>query len=142
MASAHHITFLDNITITNENLRPLLFDESTGNKVDSNFDILNDTGVTEAQLLSSKSIEHILVGTCTGCEIVVTLQISPDGVNWCDCPLSDGQICTITCTQDVGDCTPQEVDVPLLQYVRLKVGIASDVGTDKTCTVRLHFTLN
>lgn len=145
MASAHDITFLNNVEITNENLRTLLFDEATGQPVADDFNIINSTAVTAAQTLSSKSIDHILVGDCVGCTVVVTLQMSPDGVNWCDCPLSNGEICTVTCTEIAGDCTAKIIDVPVLQYVRIKIGPAgslSEPGDQKFCTVKLHFTLN
>lgn len=41
MASAHHISFLNSVQLTNENLRELLFDAATGDPVASNFDAVN-----------------------------------------------------------------------------------------------------
>jgi hypothetical protein len=144
MASAHHISFLDNVQLTNENLRELLFDAATGEPVASNFDAVNPgsvVAVTATQTLSSKSIDHILVGNCVGCTLNVTLQISPDGVNWTDCTLANGDTCQVDCSLEAGDCQASIIDVPLLQYVRIKV-LPSATGTDKICTVNLHFTLN
>lgn len=145
MASAHHISFLEDFEVTSANFREILFDETTGNPVPSNFNITNTVGVTAAKVVPTKALEAILAGTCVGCTLVVTLQISPDGENWCDCPLADGNPCTITCTELIGDCAVQVVDVPLLQYVRLKIGPAGSESTaqnPKICSVRLHFTLN
>lgn len=145
MSSAHHISFLEDFEITSANFREILFHETTGNPVPSDFNITNTTGVTAAQLVPSKALDLILAGTCVGCTLVVTLQMSPDGVNWCDCPLADGNPCTITCTELIGDCAVQIVDVPVLQYVRLKIGPAGSESTpqdQKICSVRLHFTLN
>jgi len=145
MSSAHHITFLNNIEITNENFREILFDPTTGEKVASDFSILDDYGVTKSFALSSKSLEHIFVGVCEGCSIEIKLQMSPDNINWCDCILADGSPCKEECSSIVGDCKVRVVDVPLLQYVRLHVGIAgslSEPQDKKVCTVNLHYTLD
>lgn len=144
MASAHHIAFLDNFQLTDENLREILFDANTGLPVASDFDIVNPgtvVPVTAAKTLSSKSIEHILVGNCVGCTLNATLQISPDGENWTDCTLQNGNVCDVDCTTEVGDCQTRIIDVPLLQYVRVKI-LAGSTGADKFCSLRLHFTLN
>jgi len=146
MASAHHISFLEDFEITNENFRKILFNESDGLPVAETFDITAGEGVTEAKLLSSKSIEHVLAGVCLGCTLRVILQISPDGKNWTDCLLSDGTTqCLVDCDPAVSDCAVSIVDVPLLQYVRIKIGPAgslSEPNDIKRCSVRLHFTLN
>ena len=65
--------------------------------------------------------------------------MSPDGVNWCNCLLSNNANCEFECTADVGDCTTQVIDVPILQYARIKIGNAGSAGG--TCTVRLNYSL-
>lgn len=143
MASANHIAFLEQFEITSENFRKILFNESDGLPVPDNFLITTGQGVTKTYALPSRSIEHLLVGTCLGCTLSATLQISPDGINWCDCPTVEGGPCTIDCDPDVGPCTTKIIGVPLLQYVRLKIGPAgseSEPGNTKICSIRLHFT--
>lgn len=145
MSSAHHITFIQDLEITNENFREILFDKNTGNPVASDFNILNEYAVTKAFTLPGKSLDHIFVGVCEGCSIEIKLEMSPDGINWCDCVLADGSICQAECTAAVGDCKSIIVDVPILQYVRLYIGVAGDLSTpqdQKFCTVKLHYSLD
>lgn len=146
MSSAYHISFLEDFEITNENFRKILFDRDTGLPVDSNFDITLGEAVTEAKLLPSRSIEHVLAGTCLGCTLRVVLEMSPDGKNWVTCKLKDGVTdCLIDCDPDVADCTVSMVDVSLLQYIRLKIGPAGSLsapGDEKRCSVRVHYTLD
>ena len=136
MASAHEVVFIKDMVTGDTG--GILFHEETGAPVTSIAD--GATGVTKAFLLSPKSIDHLFAAICTGCSVsTVSLQMSPDGVNWCDCVLADGGVCSVNCdlTQD---CYTKNVDVSVLQYVRLKIGNA---GTSTgLCTVKLHFTLN
>ena len=127
MASAHSIDFIKNLTISASSTG--LFD-ANGNSLPT----ANIIG------LSPKSIEHVLTATCEGCTVEIKLEISPDGVNWCPCILSGGTACEFECTADVGDCTTQHVDVPVLQFARVKIGNAGSSGG--SCTVKLNFTLN
>ncbi len=90
--------------------------------------------------LSPKSIEHVLTAICAGCTIEVKLEMSPDGINWCDCTLSSGSVCEFECTSTVGDCTTQIIDVSLLQFVRVKIGNAGSTGG--SCSININFTLN
>ena len=145
MASSHDIVFVENI-ITGNVPEGLLTEYDTVNKVDLGIPLTDigpqtgKTGVTKAFLLSPKGKDYIFTAVCEGCQVVASLQMSPDGVNWCDCVLSDGNVCEVTCSAAVGDCTIKIVDVSILQYVRLIIGQA---GTSNgVCTVRLNFTLN
>jgi hypothetical protein len=136
MSSGHDIVFIKDMVTGDTG--GILFDETTGAPVTS---IANGaTGVTKAFLLSPKGRDYIFTAVCTGCSVsIVSLQMSPDGVNWCDCVLADGGVCSVNCdlTQD---CYTKNVDVSVLQYVRLKIGNA---GTSTgSCTVRLNYTLN
>ena len=140
MASGHEIVLVNNITTGNIPVG-ILFDEDTGAPITDIGPTSGATGVTKAFFLSPKSKDHIFVGICEGCTVSISLQMSPDGVNWCDCILSNGSPCEIVeCTQIAGDCDVRIIDVSLLQFVRLKIGGAG--SSTGTCTVKLHFTLN
>lgn len=101
-------------------------------------------GYSKPFLLSPKAEDVIFTAICKGCAVKVTLQMSPDGVNWCNCVLVDGSNCTVECNQPE-EITPQgcyakTVDVSVLQYVRFHI---YDVGSSSgDCTIMLNFTLN
>ena len=140
MASGHEIILVNDIT-TGNIPEGILFNELDGSPVTDISPTTGLTGVTKAFFVSPKSKDHIFVGICEGCTVSITLQMSPDGVNWCDCVLGDGSICQIQeCTAIAGDCDAKIIDVSILQFVRLKIGNAG-TSTGK-CTVKLHFTLN
>ena len=143
MASSHGIALIDNLTISSASTG--LFD-ANGNSL-ATVDILAGTGQTSNNYAYSKTIElspksedHILVAICEGCVMEVLLQISPDGENWVDCTLADGSTCEANCTAQAGDCTTKIIDVPLLQFARVRVGNAGSSGG--TCSINLNFTLN
>jgi len=138
MASGHSSILLKDLVISATSTG--LFD-ADGNSLDSaNIIGSGNYAYSPAITLSPKSIEHLLTATCQGCTVEIKLEMSPDGVNWCPCALSSGNNCEFECTADVGDCTTQPIDVPVLQYVRVKIGNAGSSGG--TCTVRINFTLN
>lgn len=139
MASAHEIVFINKM-ITGQT-EGILFHEETGAPVlGIGPEHGSGSGVTKAFLLSPKSIDHIFAAVCEGCTVsIVSLQMSPDGVNWCNCVLSDGGNCEVNCDLSQ-NCYTKNIDTSVLQYVRLKIGNA---GTSTgECTVKLHFTLN
>ena len=138
MASAHGLTFIQDLTISSASTG--LYDAQGNALATADILLSGNTAYSKPFLLSPKATDFILSATCEGCELKVTLEMSPDNINWCPCPLSNGDPCEITCTDTVGDCTTKVVDVALLQFVRVKVGEAGSQGG--TCSVRLHFTLN
>ena len=89
--------------------------------------------------LNGDTDDYVLTAVCDGCTVEIALEMSPDGVNWCPCVLTSGNDCEFECTAQVGDCTTQQVDVPLLPFVRIKIGNAGSVGG--TCSVGLYHTL-
>lgn len=92
-------------------------------------------------LVSPKAINHILVGICSqGCEARISLEMSPDGVNWCACNLSAGNQCLVECDTTISDCTAQTIDVSILQYVRVKIDQVT--VSNGLCTAMLTYTLN
>jgi len=103
-------------------------------------DPLEGKAYSKTIALSPKYNEYVLVATCKGCVLSVTLQYSPDGINWCDCVLNDGLPCTVDCDPTVADCTVKIIDVPMLQYVRVVVQSAGDATLD--CDIYLTHTMN
>ena len=83
--------------------------------------------------LNGDTEDYILTAICDGCTVEISLEMSPDGVNWCPCVLSGGSNCEFECTAEAGDCTTQVVDVALLPFVRIKIGNAGSTGG--TCSV-------
>ena len=138
MASAHAIDIIKDLTISSSSTG--LFDANGGSLSTANIIGSGNYAYSKTIELSPKSIEHVLTATCEGCTVEIKLEISPDGVNWCPCNLSGGSACEFECTADVGDCTTQHVDVPVLQFARVKIGNAGSSGG--SCTVKLNFTLN
>tara|TARA_Y100000813_G_scaffold198003_1_gene184668 strand:+ start:1958 stop:2374 length:417 start_codon:yes stop_codon:yes gene_type:complete len=138
MASSHGLYFIRDLTISSTSTG--LYDVN-GNKLSSaNIIGSGNYAYSKAIELSPKSIEHILTATCQGCTVEIKLELSPDGVNWCPCILSSGSTCEFECTAAVGDCTTQTVDVPVLQFARIRIGNAGSTGG--SCNVLLNFTLN
>ena len=138
MASSHGIKIIDNLTISSTSTG--LFDENGVSLSTANIIGSGNYAYSQSFSLSPKSIEHLLTATCEGCTVEIKLEMSPDGINWCPCALSSGNNCEFECTADVGDCTTQPIDVPVLQFVRVKLGNAGSSGG--VCTVKLNFTLN
>jgi len=138
MASSHAIDIIKDLTISATSTG--LYD-ANGEKL-SSANIVGSGNYAYSNLfqLSPKSIDHVLTATCEGCTVEIKLEMSPDGINWCPCVLSGGSNCEFECTADAGDCTTQVIDVPVLQFVRVKIGNAGSTGG--TCTVKLNFTLN
>ena len=138
MASSHGLYFIRDLTISATSTG--LYDVN-GNKLSSaNIIGSGNYAYSKAIELSPKSIEHILTATCQGCTVEIKLELSPDGVNWCPCILASGSACEFECTAAVGDCTTQTVDVPVLQFARIRIGNAGSTGG--SCNVLLNFTLN
>lgn len=138
MASAHAIVFVqDLLTGAATGLT-----DADGNELGPiNLSDPEAEGYSKAFLVSPKAIEPILVGICSsGCEARISLEMSPDGVNWCACNLSGGTPCLVECDTQVSDCTAQTVDVSILQYVRIKIDEVT--VSDGLCTAMLTYTLN
>jgi len=89
--------------------------------------------------LNGDTDNYILTAICDGCTVEISLEMSPDGINWCPCVLSSGSNCEFECTATSGDCTTAIVDVNLLPFVRVKIGNAGSVGG--TCSVGLYHEL-
>tara|TARA_Y100000817_G_C16844900_1_gene539624 strand:+ start:973 stop:1425 length:453 start_codon:yes stop_codon:yes gene_type:complete len=149
MSSAHKQIFIQNLVLQSQVINGLtegvavgqdLYD-ANGNKLDS----VQLTGsasyaYTKTITLLPKFNDYILTAVCTGCSVTATLEFSPDGVTWCDCNLSDGNPCTMNCDPTTSDCTVKIVDVPLLQYVRVKISNAAN--TTLNCDIFLSHTMN
>ena len=138
MASAHSLIILKDLTISSSATG--LFDESGNSLPTANIVGSGNYAYSNTFLMSPKSLDHILTAACEGCTVEILLQMSPDGINWCNCVLGNGSNCEFECTATVGDCTTQVIDVPVLQYVRVKIGNAGSVGG--TCNVMINHTLN
>ena len=138
MASSHATDIIKDLTISATATG--LFDVNGNSLTTANIIGSGNYAYSQTIGLSPKSIEHILTATCEGCTVEIKLEMSPDGVNWCPCTLTSGSNCEFECTATAGDCTTQPIDVPVLQFVRVKIGNAGSSGG--TCGVKLNFTLN
>lgn len=138
MASSHATSIIKDLTISTTATG--LFDINGSPLASANIVGSGNYAYSKSIELSPKSIEHVLTATCEGCTVEIKLEMSPDGINWCPCNLSNGNQCEFECTADVGDCTVQPIDVPVLQFVRVKIGNAGSVSGN--CDVELNYTLN
>lgn len=138
MASSHATFFVNDLVIGTASTG--LFDANGDALATANIVGSGNYAYSPTIELSPKSIEHILTAVCAGCTVEIKLEMSPDGINWCDCTLTSGSVCQFECTAVAGDCTIQVIDVSMLQFARVKIGNAGSLGG--TCTVKLNFTLN
>jgi len=144
MSSAHQVMLIKDLTANSQGFadHPDLYD-ANGNKLGLTNIVGSQPGVySKAFTLLPKYNDYILTVICsaTSCSASVALEHSPDGINWCDCALSDGSDCIAECDPVTNTCTVKIVDVPLLQYVRVKVYDITDNSID--CTVMLTHTMN
>ena len=148
MSSAHRINLIKDLTLVD--IGGNGFAQNHPDLVDVNGNPLAEIRLTGSDVghvaysktvvLAPKYNDYILAATCTGCVLTVELQYSPDGVNWCNCTLADGVDCVFECTGTVGDCTVKIIDVPILQYVRVKISNAGNASLD--CNIFLTHTMN
>ena len=138
MASAHGLFLIKDLTINSSATG--LYDSSNNRLTTANIVGSGNYAYSKTFVLSPKSKDHILTATCDGCTVEIKLEMSPDGINWCPCALSDGSNCEFECTANVGDCTTKIIDVNVLQYVRVKIGNAGSSGG--SCSVIINHTLN
>jgi hypothetical protein len=150
MSSAHRIDLIKDLTLVDKDGDGNGWAVGHPDLVDENGNSLGEVRLTGSQAqhvaysktvaLSPKYNDYILTATCTGCVLTVEFEMSPDGVNWCACNLSNGSPCEFTCTATVGDCTISVIDVPVLQFVRVKISNAGDASLD--CSIFLTHTMN
>lgn len=145
MSSAHQIILIKDLTTDSQGIadHPDLYDEN-GNKLGPTNIVGSVPPVySKSFALLPKYNDYILTAICasTSCTSTIILEHSPDGINWCNCALSDGSpTCEVNCEPFNNTCTIRIVDVPLLQYVRVKVTAVADVTID--CTIMLTHTMN
>jgi len=145
MSSAHKQIFIENLVLTDSGGQGYavgqdLYD-ANGNKLDSvQLTGSGNYAYTKTITLLPKYNEYIFTAVCTGCSVTATLEFSPDGVNWCPCALADGNACTMNCDPLTSDCTVKVIDVPLLQYVRVKMSNAANISLN--CDIFLSHTMN
>lgn len=150
MSSAHQQIFIKDLTLTEINGEGFaenqdLYD-ANGNKLDSVQLTSTDSqgnpnfAYTQTLVMLPKYNDYIFTALCTGCSVTAILEHSPDGINWCDCALSDGNSCEVLCQPLTSECTVKIVDVPLLQYVRVKIQQAANITLN--CTIMLTHTMN
>ena len=150
MSSAHQQIFIKGLTLTEINgqgfaVNQDLYD-ANGNKLDS----VQLTGVdnngdphfayTQTLVMLPKYNDYMFTALCTGCSVTAILEHSPDGIHWCDCALADGNTCTFKCDVTISRCTAKIVDVPLLQYVRVRLEEIPAETID--CSIMITHTMN
>ncbi len=137
MASNYRTDFLTGFTIGTASTG--LFDASGNSLPTANIVGSGNYAYSPTLTLNSDTDEYILTALCDGCTVEISLEMSPDGVNWCPCVLSGGSNCEFECTATSGDCTTQVIDVNVLPFVRIKIGNAGSTGG--TCSVSLYHDL-
>ena len=150
MSSAHRINLITDLTLVDKNGDGNGWAVGHPDLVDANGNPLAEVRLTgsgvdhvaysKTVVLSPKYNDYILTATCIGCVLKVEFEYSPDGVNWCNCILGNGEECEFVCTETAGDCTVSIIDVPILQYVRVKISNAGNASLD--CSIFLTHTMN
>ena len=95
--------------------------------------------ISKTFVLPSDAKDFAVCNIADGCDCRMAIQMSPDGVNWCDCVDVNLDACNnISCTVTSGTCTCKVISVPMLQYVRVVLyGGDSSGGVGK---VSIHWT--
>jgi hypothetical protein len=137
MASNYRSMFFSGLTIGTATTG--LFDASGNSLPTVDITLSGNYAYSRVMTLNGDTDDYILTAICDGCTVEIQLEMSPDGVNWCPCVLSDGNPCEFECTAVAGDCTTQVVDVNVLPFVRVKIGNAGSTGG--TCSVGLYHEL-
>lgn len=135
MASNFKTTLINNLTISSASTG--LFDANGGSLSTVNIVGSGNYAYSAPIEVDNLSEDYILTATCDGCTVEISLEMSPDGINWCPCVLSGGNNCEFECTAASGDCTTQVVDVNILPFLRVKIGNAGSTGG--TCDVHIYY---
>lgn len=137
MASNYRSMFLSGFTISQTSTG--LFDEDGNSLPTADIVGSGNYAYSRVMTLNGDTDDYILTAICDGCTVEISLEMSPDGINWCPCVLSDGSDCEFECTAVSGDCTTTVIDVNVLPFVRVKIGNAGSTGG--TCSVGLYHEL-
>lgn len=90
-------------------------------------------------VMPSQAKDFVFAAICTFCDCKMSIEMSPDGVNWCDCVDAAQDACKdISCSVAVGSCTTKVVNAPMMQYVR--VALHDGSATGGSCKVTVHWT--
>ena len=90
-------------------------------------------------VMPSQSKDFAFCAICTFCDCKMSIEMSPDGVNWCDCVDAAQDACKdISCSVAAGTCNCKVVNAPMMQYVRVVLHDGSASGG--ACKVTVHWT--
>ena len=98
-----------------------------------------DKNYSKTFIIPSQAKDFAFCAICEVCNCKMTIEMSPDGVNWCPCLDADQKVCeNIVCEFDTGACTCKIVNAPMMQYVR--VSLHDGVSSGGKCKVSIHWT--
>ena len=91
-------------------------------------------------IMPSQARDFAFCAICSVCACKMTIEMSPDGVNWCDCLDAAQEACKdIACAvEPAGTCTCKVVSAPMMQYVRVVLHDGTTSGG--SCKVTVHWT--
>ena len=89
--------------------------------------------------MPSQAKDFAFCAICSICNSEMSIEMSPDGINWCPCVDASQNACTsISCAVAAGTCTCKVVSAPMLQYVR--VAVHDGAASNGECIVTVHWT--
>lgn len=105
--------------------------------------------VSKSFVVPSQAKDFVFAAVCTVCDCQMSLEMSPDNVNWCPIVDSSGKAIHYTdtntdnpgsmnCSSTTGSCTTQIINTAMLQYVRVVVHDGASTGGK--CVATLHWT--
>tara|TARA_Y100001968_G_C18762210_1_gene438255 strand:- start:14 stop:484 length:471 start_codon:yes stop_codon:yes gene_type:complete len=152
-SSFHHIFKFDNTSLSYCDITDTNTDdcETAGGNIvsggsDDDFGICptassGEKNYSKTFIIPSQAKDFAFCSVCSVCSCKMTIEMSPDGINWCDCLDAAQKECKdIICTFTEGEsaCTCKVVNAPMMQYVR--VALHDGAAPGGKCKVSIHWT--
>ena len=105
--------------------------------------------VSKPFTMPSQAKDFAFCAICSVCNCAMSLEMSPDGINWCPVVDSSGDPIhytesdtnkpgAMTCSSDSGACNCQLINTAMLQYIR--VVLHDGASTGGKCIATVHWT--
>jgi len=132
MASAfHHVFKFDNTAFGGGS------DDDTGKCPEIGAD--PGKNYSKVFVMPSQAKDFAFCAICSVCDCKMSIEMSPDGINWCDCVDGAQDPCTdISCSVAAGTCNCKVVSAPMMQYIR--VVLHDGAASGGSCKVTVHWT--
>tara|TARA_Y100001938_G_C8024598_1_gene397286 strand:+ start:594 stop:1061 length:468 start_codon:yes stop_codon:yes gene_type:complete len=90
-------------------------------------------------IMPSQAKDFAFCAICSVCSCKMSIEMSPDGINWCPCVDGAQDPCTdIDCAIAASSCNCKVVSAPMMQYIRVVLHDGAAEGGK--CKVTVHWT--